>query len=141
MDRNAMRLQSVLRDRFGLVLRSEHREMSIYRLVTAKGGAKLTLHTSGDASPSLSSNGRQITGTNVTVWMLAQQLSQLLGRPVHDETNLEGQFDFKVSPEPDGPMSESLFTALPDQLGLKLESAKGPVQVYVVEKLEQPTEN
>ncbi|HEU5023042.1 MAG TPA: M56 family metallopeptidase, partial [Bryobacteraceae bacterium] len=141
MNRNSMRLQSVLRDRFGLVLRSENREMPIYRLVTVKGGAKLTPHTSGEASPSLRSNGRQITGTNVTAWMLAQQLSQVLGRPVHDETHLEGQFDFSVSPESDGPMSESLFTALPDQLGLKLEAGKGPVQVYVVEKLHPPTEN
>ncbi len=143
MNRNAMRLQSVLRDRFGLVLRSEKRELPIYRLVEAKGGAKLSPHVAAgaDTPPSLSSNGRQITGKNVPVWMLAQQLSQVLDRPVQDETGLNGQFDFKVSPESDGPMSESLFTALPEQLGLKLEAAKGPVQVYVVEKLTRPTEN
>jgi uncharacterized protein (TIGR03435 family) len=143
LDRNAIRLQAVLRDRFGLVLRSETREMPVYRLVEAKGGAKLTPHEASTekTSPSLASNGRQITANNVTVAMLAQQLSMLLDRPVQDETHLEGQFDFKVSPEADGPMSESLFTALPEQLGLKLESAKGPVQVYVVEKLNPPTEN
>ncbi|HVV46417.1 MAG TPA: M56 family metallopeptidase [Bryobacteraceae bacterium] len=143
MDRNAMRLQSVLRDRFGLVLRSGKREMPIYRLVQAKGGARLSPHAaSGPASPpSMSSNGRQITGRNATAGMLAQQLSMSLNRPVQDETHLEGQFDFKVSPESDGPMSESLFTALPEQLGLKLESSKAPVQAYVVEKVEPPTEN
>jgi uncharacterized protein (TIGR03435 family) len=143
MNRNAMRLQSVLRDRFGLVLRSEKREMPIYRLVQVKGGAKLSPHVAAgaDTPPSLSSNGRQITGKNVPVWMLAQQLAMSLDRPVQDETHLEGQFDFKVSPESDGPMSESLFTALPEQLGLKLEAAKGPVQVYVVEKVNPPTEN
>jgi bla regulator protein BlaR1 len=143
LDRNAIRLQAVLRDRFGLVLGSETREMPVYRLVEAKGGAKLTPHeaSTGKAFPSLASNGRQITANNVTVAMLAQQLSMLLDRPVQDETHMEGQFDFKVSPEADGPMSESLFTALPEQLGLKLESAKGPVQVYVVEKLNPPTGN
>ena len=143
MDRNAIRLQAVLRDRFGLVLRSEMREMPVYRLVEAKGGAKLTPHdtSTGKTFPSLASNGRQITASDVTVAMLAQQLSMLLERPVQDETHIEGQFDFKLSPESDGPMSESLFTALPDQLGLKLEPAKGPVQVYVVEKLSPPTEN
>src|SRR6185312_14284206 len=143
MNRNATRLQAVLRDRFGLVLRSEMREMPIYRLIQVKGGAKLSPHVAAgaDTPPSLRSNGRQITGKNVPVWMLAQQLAMSLDRPVQDETHLKGQFDFKVSPESDGPMSESLFTALPEQLGLKLEAAKGPVQVYVVEKVNPPTEN
>jgi len=143
MNRNATRLQAVLRDRFGLVLRSEMREMPIYRLVQVKGGAKLSPHVAAgaDTPPSLGSTGRQITGRNVTVGMLAQQLSQLLDRPVHDETHLDGQFDFKLTRESDGAMSESLFTALTEQLGMKLESAKAPVQVYVVEKLNPPTEN
>jgi uncharacterized protein (TIGR03435 family) len=140
MDRNAIRLQAVLRDRFGLVLRSESRELPIFNLTQVKGGHKLTPHVGG-GGVSLGSNGREITGTDVTVEMLAGQLSVLLDRPVHNETHLDGEFDFKVTPDSDGPMSESLFTALPEQLGLKLESAKGPVQVYVVEKIEQPTEN
>jgi uncharacterized protein (TIGR03435 family) len=142
MDRNATRLQAVLRDRFGLVLRSEMREMPIYNLVQAKGGAKLTRHEASSAEPpSLASNGRQITGRNVPIGMLAQQLSLLLDRPVHNETHIDGQFDFELRREGEGQMSESLFTALTEQLGLKLESAKGPIQVYVIEKLEYPTEN
>jgi uncharacterized protein (TIGR03435 family) len=141
MDRNAIRLQAVLRDRFGLVLRSETRELPVYRLIQAKGGHKLSPHVQDTRGPSIGSNGRQITATGASVPMLVQLLSRLLDRPVQDQTGLEGQFDFKVSPEADGPMSESLFTALPEQLGLKLESAKGPVQVYVVEKLNPPTEN
>jgi bla regulator protein blaR1 len=141
MDHNAIRLQAVLRDRFGLVLRSESRELPIFNLTQAKGGHKLTPHLDGGGGVSLRTNGREITGTDATVEMLAQLLSPLLDRPVHNETHLDGAFDFKVVPDSDGPMSESLFTALPEQLGLKLESAKGPVQVYVIEKIEHPSEN
>ena len=89
----------------------------------------------------MSSNGRQITGVDATTEMLTRMLESLLDRPVHDETHLDGEFEFKVTPDSDGPMSESLFTALPEQLGLKLESTKGPVQVYVIEKIERPSEN
>lgn len=141
MDRNAQRMRAVLRDRFGLVLRPETRDLPIYKLTVAKGGHKLSSHDASKRGPTLGSNGREITGVDVTMSMLAATLTRLVDRLVVDETHLDGQFDFKVSPESDGPMSESLFTALPEQLGLKLESAKGPVQVYVVEKLNQPTEN
>jgi uncharacterized protein (TIGR03435 family) len=143
IDRDLIRLQAVLRDRFGLVLRSETREMPIYNLVQASGGARLTRHaaSSGQSNSNVRVRGGQITGMNTTVERLASVLSELLERPVHDETRLTGQFDFKVLPEQDGALSESIFTALPEQLGLKLESAKGPVQVYVIEKLHPPTEN
>jgi uncharacterized protein (TIGR03435 family) len=136
----AQRTQAVLRDRFGLVLRSETRELPIFNLTQAKGGPKLAPHP-GEGGVSLGSNGHQITGNGVTIGMSAVHLSALLGRPVRDETHINGEFDFKVTPDSDGPMSESLFTALPEQLGLRLESAKGPVQVYVVEKIERPGEN
>jgi len=70
-------------------------------------------------------------------------LSQLLGRPVHDETGLTGEYDFKLEWTPDSEPAggQSIFTALNDQLGLRLEPAKGPVQVYVVEKIQHPSEN
>ncbi len=76
--------------------------------------------------------------------MLAKQLSGELRRPVHDETGLTGQYDFKLEWAPDLDASAtgpSIFTALTDQLGLRLESKKGPVQVYVIEKIEHPSEN
>ena len=145
MSRNAQRMQAVLRDRFGLVLRAENRDLPLYNLLQAKGGHKLTPHDPATQSPpSLRSNGRQMTGTGVNVGMLAQQLSMLLDRPVHDETGLNGEYDFKLdgtSPDSDPASGPSIFTALTDQLGLRLESAKGPVQVYVVEKVEHPSEN
>jgi uncharacterized protein (TIGR03435 family) len=157
LDRNWQRLQAVLRDRFGLVLRAQTRELPIYGLAQARHGNKLTVHADEKSGfPSIQTNGRsRITATNATMDMLAQQLSMELRRPVHDETALNGRFDFKLewTPEPDAspdhtaadPNSSSpggsIFTAIVEQLGLKLESKKGPVQVYVVEKIERPTEN
>ena len=92
--------------------------------------------------------------------MLADSLSTLLGRSVHNETGLEGAYDFKLEFAPDsaiqvpGPNARpdepppvndtgrmSIFTALVEQLGLRLESRRGPVPVFVIEKLERPTEN
>ncbi len=143
MGRNSQRLQAVLRDRFSLMLRTENRELPIYNLVQAKGGARLSAHDPATRGPEIRSNGRQITGSSVTVAMLAQQLFLLLDRPVHDETGLTGEYDFKLDfaadSEPAG--GPSIFTALNDQLGLRLEATKGSVQVYVVEKVEHPTEN
>jgi len=75
-----------------------------------------------------------------------------LGRPVVDKTGLTGEFDFdfeftftpagpNTAPAPADPLAPSLFTALQEQLGLKLEAAKGPVKVLVVDSAERPTEN
>jgi uncharacterized protein (TIGR03435 family) len=155
-NRNLQRLQAVLRDRFGLVLRAETRELPVYALTEAPRGNKLSPTADQRAgSPSIQTNGRsQITASNATMEMLAVQLSMELRRPVRDETGLTGRYNLKLewAPEldisPDHPadtirpaQGASIFTAISEQLGLKLESKKGPVQVYVVEKIERPTEN
>ena len=96
-------------------------------------------------------------GGDNTVALLAEQLAEALGRPVVDKTGIQGRYKLALewtpddrtappggdsasgSPAPDsGP---SIFTALEEQLGLKLESQKGPVQVLVVDHVELPTEN
>src|SRR6185437_5859069 len=97
MDRNAIRLQAVLRDRFGLVLRAETRELPIYNLVQAKGGPKLSPHDPATRGPSMRSNDHEMIGTGVPLSMLAQNLSITYSRPVHDETHIDGEFDFKVT--------------------------------------------
>jgi bla regulator protein blaR1 len=142
MDRNAQRLQAVLRDRFGLVLRTENHELPIYNLTQAKSGHKLLPHDPGKRG-SIGVNEHQITVIGEGVGILAKMLSGIFGRPVHDETGLTGQYDFKLEWAPDSEPSDgpSIFAALNDQLGLRLESAKGPVQVYVIEKIEHPSEN
>ncbi len=155
--RNGQRLQAVLRDRFGLVLRTETRELPIYGLIQAPRGNKLSLNADEKSGvPSIQTNGnRQITASNATMEMLAEQLSMELQRPVQDETGLKGRYNLKLewAPEPDispdhvaaGANNSlpgvSIFTAITEQLGLKLEAKKGPVPVYVVEKIERPTEN
>jgi uncharacterized protein (TIGR03435 family) len=151
LSRGQQRMQAVLRDRFGLVLRTETRELPIYSLTSARNGNKLLPHEAGKPGPSISTNGRaQIKATGATLDMLAKQLSMQLGRPVRDETRLDGQYDFTLNWTPDpepgsasesNPLGPSIFTAITDQLGLRLESTKGPVQVYVIEKIEQPGDN
>jgi len=146
---NAQRMQAVLRDRFGLILRSETRELPIYNLVQAKGGHKLSPHDPSKGGPSSSfNNGREVVGADATSSMLAELLAMVLKRPVVDETHVDGQWDFRMKWTPDSEASNpdasapgSIFTEITDQLGLKLDLARGPVQVYVVEKIEQPTEN
>jgi bla regulator protein blaR1 len=156
MDRNRQRMQAVLRDRFGLVLRAETHELPVYALVLAKGGPKLSPPSdlpgpvfgfSGGVS------GPRITARNATIKMLTNSLSQQLDRTVIDDTGLSGQYDFTLEWTPDPPVltssnehavapsGPSIFTALTEQLGLRLESRKGPVPVYVIEKIERPGEN
>jgi uncharacterized protein (TIGR03435 family) len=91
---------------------------------------------------------------------LAQVLSDQLGRPVVDKTGIKGFYDFKLTwtpdvgqgpggplgpggpePPPVDPSGPSVFTALQEQFGLKLDSAKGPVEILVIDHVEKPSEN
>jgi uncharacterized protein (TIGR03435 family) len=102
----------------------------------------------------------RLTGAGQAIAALANALSPQLGRPVIDKTGLSGGYDFELAFMPEGrgmplgppppgapelppldPNAPSLFTALQEQLGLKLESGRGPVEVIVVESLSQPTED
>ncbi|MFZ0962683.1 MAG: TIGR03435 family protein [Terriglobia bacterium] len=107
----------------------------------------------------------QFTGQGVPITFLVQQLAQQLGRNVLDQTGLAGNYDFTLKwtpdqtpmgmapgPPPGGPAPDnappppdasgpSIFTALQEQLGLKLESTKGPVDILVIDHIAQPTEN
>jgi uncharacterized protein (TIGR03435 family) len=81
---------------------------------------------------------------------LAESLSRVTARPVLDRTGLKGEFDFTIDFEkdpdaPDGSYAQlagpSLFTALQEQAGLKLEATKGPIDVLVIDHVEKPSEN
>jgi uncharacterized protein (TIGR03435 family) len=85
--------------------------------------------------------------------MLAMNLSNVIGRPVIDKTSLTGKYDWVLDYDPNvsGAQNQdntagdeqrpTIFTALQDQLGLKLESTKGPVETYVIDKIDRPSEN
>jgi uncharacterized protein (TIGR03435 family) len=156
-NRQRQRLQAVLRDRFGLTLHTDTREMQVYGLSIVKGGGKLP-PWDGKGGPSLSMGGGTITGTGASIGMLADLLSSVLGRPVTNETGLDGQYSFNLEWTPDPTMQTrkpgsspetagnpaggpSIFTAITQQLGLRLESKKGFAPVYVIDKITRPDGN
>jgi uncharacterized protein (TIGR03435 family) len=136
-------VKALLADRFKLVTHTETRELPIYALVVANGGAKLgTLQESG-TSINRGSDRIEVQASN-SVSTLAEQLSMIAGRDVVDKTGITGRYNLKLQWTPDDAAADSgpsLFTALEEQLGLKLEPAKGPVPVLVIDHVETPTAN
>jgi uncharacterized protein (TIGR03435 family) len=140
------------------VVRKETREMPVYRMVLARknGGLGPQMKESAclpydrEHPPAAGtrtcgsgmSGGGKMDFTGAEIPNMAANLSTMLERTVIDQTGLKGKYDFKVNWSPDqadgGP---SIFTALEEQLGLKLVSSKGPVEMIVIEKAEKPTEN
>lgn len=146
-DRMAQMLQNLLADRFGLKLHRETREMSAYVLTTDKNGAKLTGNGSA-AEPNVNMNevsGRmQIVATNVSMAKLAITLGNQLDRAVVDKTGLNGGYDFRLewySDQATVSAGPSIFTAVREQLGLRLESQKSPVVVLVIDSLQKASGN
>jgi uncharacterized protein (TIGR03435 family) len=149
--RQAM-FQQVLADRFGMKVHGETRELPVYALVVAKGGAKVT---ESKAAPDMASGGKgslpritpgprdgDLTGQNVTMDVLASVLSRYVDRSVIDKTGLTGSYDLAIrwagGADTSGP---SIFTVVQEQLGLRLEPTKAPVPVIVIDHLERPREN
>ncbi|BDC51896.1 hypothetical protein F183_A42110 [Bryobacterales bacterium F-183] len=175
-------LQNLLEERFQLKTHKESKELPTYSLVQGKGGPKLKVSDTppptppaaagvaapGGGRPQMMRIGRgQIHANGVTMKSFAQQLSQILGRPVTDNTGIEGYYDIELdyapepgqgggmmiggggpgAPPPPGAIPQadsngpSIFTALQEKLGLKLESSKGPVDILVIDSISKPTEN
>lgn len=182
-DGMALRMQSLLEDRFQLKFHKETKELPVYELTVAKGGSKLKLNEDqspfrlperGDEPPprpqrggtmprgNISMGRGNFEGRGVPFSALVQVLSQQIGRTIINKTDIgAGLYDFKlqwtpdvgqgggpVGPPPPGveqlpvdPNGPSIFTAIQEQLGLKLESTKGPVEVMVIDSVQKPTEN
>jgi uncharacterized protein (TIGR03435 family) len=149
-------LRALLEERFKLTVHRETKEATVYQLVAVKGGPKLQ-EGRGDGFISFGGRG-EVSGHGATTKDLAGYLQTLLGQPVLDKTGLAGKYDFKLTWTPDetqtgrpgagtaagGAANESgpaIFTALQEQLGLKLESAKAPVEMLVIDRAEKPSEN
>lgn len=142
-------IQTLLAERLNVKVHRETKQLPVYALVAGKNG--LNLHAV-DAGPEKDGLGRgYISGQRMSMANLADKLSQLLDRPVIDRTGTKGVFDVELKwvadgerrregDNPDGPTS--VFTALQEQLGLKLEAGKGPVEMIVVDHAEkEPTGN
>jgi uncharacterized protein (TIGR03435 family) len=144
-------MQALLAERFHLAVHRESKEMPAYALVVGKSGPKLQQVEPGGTSVSdnENNNSRQITAERVSMTVLAQTLARVVEHPVIDQTGLGGVFSLKLQYTPDNAKSDgpdaagpSIYAALQEQLGLKLQTQKLPVEVIVVDYVERvPTEN
>ncbi len=159
-DEQMSMLRNLLADRFKLTFHREQKEFSIYELQVAKGGAKLKASTAAADDPAalISTVYPQrivLPARNATMGDLVSLMQRaMLDRPVVDKTGLVGRFDFDLEWSPDETQfggevpianadapSPPLFTAIQQQLGLKLEATRGPVNALVVDNAERPSEN
>jgi uncharacterized protein (TIGR03435 family) len=144
-------MQSLLEDRFRLTVRRTQQQLPVYLLTVGKDGLKLKDRPKPENPLDMRMSGGRglMTGTGMPIKIVIESLSSILARPVNDGTGLTGYYDFRlewnpddldvsVTPDHTGP---SLFTAIQDQLGLKLESRRGPVEVLSIDTASQPSEN
>jgi len=144
-------LRSLLEERFKLKVHHELRDLQRYRLVRARPDGALgpRLRPSTCASAPAFCKLEYLTGhlifEGVPIARFADDLSALaaISRVVVNDTRLTGAFDFDLEWSPDQPASDkpSIFTALQEQLGLKLEAERGPVDVVVIDSVERPAED
>jgi uncharacterized protein (TIGR03435 family) len=153
---NRLRMRALLADRFQLVVHTDTKEMPVYVLVVAKSGPRLETAKADNPRKGIETTRGQMICNAVTMksfaeWGLAPRLNNI----VLDQTGLSGEYDFKLQyaddsppkpgadpPEaPSDPSGPSLPTALQEQLGLKLETQKVPIQVIVVDRAEKASAN
>ncbi|MES2393546.1 MAG: TIGR03435 family protein [Acidobacteriota bacterium] len=158
-ERSAM-MRAVLEDRFKIKTHMETKTLPVYNLVVGKGGSKLEKFVDSDAPDKetghkgggwMRMSGTSLQATGIEVSGLANSLTDRLHRKVIDKTGLTGQFNFKLDWTPDastagdhdgpGDREAGIFSAVEEQLGLKLEAAKGPVDTLVVDHVEMPSED
>ena len=161
-DQRRTMFQQILADRFKLVAHHETRELPVYVLTIAKNGPKLKESAPDDPGTArrkgIMFGFGKVTATDGSLSMFIAPLSRQLGRTIVDKTGLTGNYDFTLEWTPEGaaappaggspsgaaPPDQSgpdIFIAFQEQLGLKLASAKGPVDVVVIDHIERPSEN
>jgi uncharacterized protein (TIGR03435 family) len=147
-------LRTLLLNRFHMKVHTETRELPVYAMVVSKNGAKLKDAAAG--RPAIRVNGGSVSFTSVTIADLIDLMSRIrlaeLDRPVVDDTGLTGHYDLTVqlfgteeemtSAVSKGDFGSSIFTLIQEQLGLRLEPKKLPLQMVVVDQAERtPSEN
>ncbi len=157
-------VQNLLEKRFGLQFHRETKEMPVYVLVVARGGIKMKESQPEERGPQIRMGRGMLACSKIDMDLFARELSRAVGRPVINETALKSSYNFELTftPEspagggPSGPGGDgpapgpgpapggdgpTVFTAVQEQLGLKLDSRKAPVQMFVIDKIEKPEEN
>jgi uncharacterized protein (TIGR03435 family) len=155
-------VQKLLKERFELTFHNEKKELSVYAITVAKTGPKLTKNDSGGNLPGFGPGRGNFLVRNSTIAEFASVLqANILEQPVVDQTGLgTTRYDFTLKWTPDPSQSQiggpapapapaadgadvppDIFAAFQQQLGLKLESTKAPVDVMVIDHLEKPSEN
>jgi uncharacterized protein (TIGR03435 family) len=160
--------QSLLADRFKLTFHRQTKEASIYALVTGKSGLKIKLSSDqtrwtgdhpdepGTTGANMDVQAGSLTGDSIPLALFVNFLASQVDRPIVNKTGFTGRYAINLHWTPDTSQappgaeeppsqpdasSVSLFTAIQDQLGLKLEPAKGPVDLLVIDHVERPSEN
>ena len=142
--------QKLLADRFHLIFHREMREIPIYSLTVAKGGPLLKIADPNEDLNAGNSGGggeRTLKFSNTSMKDFALNMNFYEDRPVIDQTSLPGRYDFTLQWTDDvaresGPgVPPSIFTAIREQLGLRLDAVKGPAEVLVIDRLDRPSEN
>ncbi len=139
-------MQTLLAERFKLKFRRESRTMQAFVLDAPKGAAKLE---KGDGGEGKTVSGRgQLNAENSSLDHFAGSLSRQMDLPVVNQTGIEGVFHLKLRWSPDGGSANlpadappAIYTAIQEQLGLRLRSQKVPIEVLVIEGAEKPGEN
>ena len=154
-------VQQLLADRFKLAFHHDQRELPVYRLIAAKGGPELTPTTKEDeqatntAAVGIAPGLMTVRNATLSEFASITQRYVRLDRPIVDHTGISGKYDYKLSWTPDfsqfdgnppGPAktdenAPSLYTAIQEQLGLKLEAVKELADVIVIDHVERPSEN
>jgi uncharacterized protein (TIGR03435 family) len=164
MDRHqrAAMVIPMLADRFGAKVHTETKQLPVYELVLIKGGPKFKEYVPPAGDPpargpnmgagSINIHNFDMTATGIPMTSLCETLSRQVDKTVIDKTGLTGKYDLELKFTPDNArmngaaveptdQAPDIYTALQEQLGLKLVASKGPVPTLVVDQIKQPTEN
>ncbi len=138
-------LQTLLIRRFGLKFHRETKTLPILEIVIAKNGPKLAEHPLNGGPTGVTSPAGRVIGRGESIAQLAEWLSGQVEKRVIDRTGLTAKYDFDLQWKTDDAVTStqeaSLFTAIQEQLGLKLRAAKAPVELFVIDSVERPSEN
>ena len=145
-------LQTLLAERFQLKFHRGTKLVTSYTLVAGKKGLKIH-PVEGNGGNRMNWGKGQVLAERVSMPQFAGALARMLGSPVEDKTGISGEFSFKFEwspesahPQPgtapaEAPAGRSLFTAIQEELGLALSPTKAPIEVFMIDGAEKPTEN